>query len=282
MGPSLRGDTALRADPLLRHGREHSAAQNESPDRGESLRRISNVLVLSIVGLWAGAWIGVSCTVDYPTVAFRCNPQQADNCPQTHFCCSDDPSAEGGGLPAFIGQDISGAQAPYFAGSNNALGTQGMCVRTEDLSGAAALAEPAAAGCPIPCNPTWAADEIATVCGASRQCCQTVPLEPADCVLDDGVWRAVRGSDIGETTESGTPVTTWLPADHATHQDPRGNACLRIAMNDAESEVFADCVGQLSVADQRGFCLGLGADQACPTADPTFTDACAALNEAGG
>jgi len=39
-------------------------------------------VVLNGLAIGAGALVASSCTVDYPIVAFRCNPRQADNCPE--------------------------------------------------------------------------------------------------------------------------------------------------------------------------------------------------------
>jgi len=217
-----------------------------------------------------GVIVGTSCIgVDYPLVAFRCNPRQEDACPDTHFCCSDDPAAEMGNKPNYVGKNISDPVGmPYFSGANNGLGTSGMCVRVDDIQGQG-LTDIAAANCPIPCNPTWEADWIVDVCGPARVCCQTVALEQADCVTDDdGTSRAVNGGDIGTKT-------AWRPGDHATHQDPNGDGCLGLAQGDTKSAVFQDCVRQLSVADQRGFCMALGAGQTCPADQPTFIDVCA-------
>lgn len=215
-----------------------------------------------------GAAVSTSCVgVDYPLVAFRCNPQQESNCPDTHFCCSDDPAAPMGAKPDYMGKNISDGAPPYFSGPNNALSTSGMCVRTSDIAGQG-LIDLAAANCPIPCNPTWEAAWISDVCGESRVCCQTVELDPKDCV-NDGSFRPVNGGDIGT-------LTTWTPAEHETHQDPNGTSCMALAAG--SSSVFEDCVRQLSVADQRGFCMALGPGQLCPTQAPGYIDACTALN----
>ncbi len=73
-----------------------------------------------------GATVATSCIgVNYPTVAFRCDPRQPNNCPESHFCCSDDPATEDGALPEYAGKNIAGG-TPYFSGVNNALGSQGM------------------------------------------------------------------------------------------------------------------------------------------------------------
>lgn len=227
--------------------------------------------------LGLGAVVATSCVeVDYPTVAFRCDPsQQEDNCPETHFCCSDDPAAEGGAKPDYMGQSISDGAPPYFSGPNNALSTSGMCVRVDEIAGQG-LIDLAAANCPIPCNPTWDAAWINDVCGESRVCCQTVELEDIDCILDQstGMYRPVTGDDIG----MGAGQSQWRPADHATHQDPNGSSCLALAGGNPNSSVFQDCVRQLSVADQRGFCMALQAGQVCPTKQPGYIDACTRLN----
>ena len=169
-----------------------------------------------------------------------------------------------------MGKDIPDPGEPYFSGNNNALGTSGMCVRVDDIQGQG-LIEIAAANCPIPCNPTWPADWIDDVCGSARVCCQTVALEQNDCVNDGGGFRPVTGEDIGTLTD-------WRPAAHSTHQDPNGDGCIGLAGGNTNSSTFQDCVRQLSVANQRGFCMSLGPGQACPTEQPTFIDACEALN----
>lgn len=226
--------------------------------------------------LGGGATVASSCSVNYPTVAFRCDPGQSESCPESHFCCSDDPAAENGALPDFMGKNISGGAQPYFAGNNNTLGSSGMCVKVDEIPMGSGLLEPAALNCPIPCNPTWSADEIGVVCGPNRVCCQTVELEPEDCVLDGDVWRPVTGADIGSSGV--TPRTMWAPGAHETHQDPGGEGCLTFAGGDPSSAVFTECVANLSVADQRGFCMSLGPGQQCPTSDPTYLDACEQIN----
>ena len=197
-----------------------------------------------------------------------CSP--ADSGEGVYKCCSDDPAALGGALPAYMGKDIPG-DAPLFAGANNAFSKSGMCVKTSDIPTGSGLLEPAAANCPIPCNPTWGEDEIATVCGTSRVCCQTRELDPLDCVSDGaGGFRPVTGEDIGALTD-------WNPASHATHQDPAGIRSAEIANDDVQSDVFIDCISQLTVANQRGFCMALAPGQACPTQQPSYVDACSAM-----
>jgi hypothetical protein len=194
-----------------------------------------------------------------------CNPRLSGSGEWT--CCSDDPAAVGGELPAYQGKDIDG-NIPYFADVNNAVGTWGMCVRTGDIPAGSGLQTPS--NCPIPCNPTWDDTQRQEVCGAGRQCCQTVELQPEDCIMDDdGTWRPVRGTDIGLGTN-------WANEQHATHQDPGGVGCSTFA--DSPSDAWEDCVRQLGVADQRGFCMALTAGQVCPAAAPGYLDACEQIN----
>jgi len=239
--------------------------------------RVLRFLVLNGIAVGLGATVATSCIdVNYPTVAFRCNPRQSDNCPSTHFCCSDDPAAVGGGLPAY--QTAAGpgdGPTAFFSGVNNGLGTKGMCVRREDLPSGAGLFEAAAANCPVPCNPTWPQEDRNEVCGTDRVCCQTVEIEPEDCIQDDdGMWRPATGQDILEGNG-----TDWGPARHATHQDPGGQGCARFAgSSDLNNEMFTGCLAQLSVADQRGFCMALQPGQACPTEADTYMNACEQIN----
>lgn len=187
-------------------------------------------------------------------------------------CCSDDPATLDGLLPAYEGKGIEGS-LPSFSGNNNALSAWGMCVDVSQLAGLGGLTEAAAADCPIPCNPTWDQSSVDEVCGAGRTCCQTVELQPEDCVVDQvtGLYRPVTGEDI-------PALTQWKPSDHATHQDPNGSRCLALANGDSQSETFAGCVRELSVADQRGFCMALSPGQACPHTQPSYVDACEQLN----
>ncbi len=196
-----------------------------------------------------------------------CNPRASGS--DAWKCCSDDPAAEGGALPDYLQKNISGGGTPYFSGANNDRGTSGMCVKTSDVPTGSGLLESEAANCPIPCNPTWEQGETDAVCGNSRVCCQTRQLQAADCVQgpDDDAPRPVTGADIGS-------VTDWNPGAHATHQDPAGVSCTQLANGDQASPVFVDCIAQLSVANQRGFCMALQPGQACPTEQPTYVDAC--------
>lgn len=186
-------------------------------------------------------------------------------------CCSDDPATLDGQLPAYEGKGIEGS-LPTFSATNNDLSHWGICVGVSQIPGVG-LSEAAAQDCPIPCNPTWDRSSIDEVCGPARSCCQTVELQPKDCVMDPdtGLYRPVNGDDIGV-------LTTWRPADHATHQDANGVTCLALASGDSSSEIFQGCVRALSVADQRGFCMALGPGQICPHAEPSYVDACEQLN----
>lgn len=198
-----------------------------------------------------------------------CNPQDEPGI-NGYRCCSDDPAAVGGALPAYQGLGIAGGM-PYFSEANNDLSSTGQCVRVADLQGQGLLSG-GVEGCPIPCNPTWSGAEVDAVCGPARVCCQTVELQPSDCVRDPvtGLWRPVTGDDIGELTQ-------WAPGDHQTHQDPNGASCLALA--GSLGDEFEDCVRQLTVADQRGYCMALGAGQLCPLVQPGYIDACEALNQ---
>lgn len=165
-------------------------------------------------------------------------------------CCSDDPAAVGGGLPAYEGLN-PGGQTPYFSGRNNAVGTSGACVRVDDTIDG--LLEPEAEGCPVPCNPTWDPESIELICGTEQVCCQTRAVGRKDCIRDEiqQRHRPIDGTDIGH----GHP---WRPGDHDTHQDPNGDGCLGLAGGDTRAPQFRDCVRQLSVANQRGFCTQPG------------------------
>lgn len=197
----------------------------------------------------------------------RCNPRQVETQPAGFMCCSDDPAAPGGALPDFEERGIDGGP-PYFAGDDNVLSTSGVLVRSDGVDDA--LIEDAAAGCPVPCNPTWPAADVATVCGAGRACCQTAPLAAADCVRDEttGLFRPVTGADIGT-------LSNWNPAAHATHQDPAGVACTGFAMGDQAGDVFLECIRELTVANQRGICMDV---DDC-LVDPDHRTACDELND---
>ncbi len=204
----------------------------------------------------------------FPTAA--CNPRQ-DQTGSEYACCSDDPAAVGGDVPQY--QNVSLGSTPLFSGSNNGLGTSGMCVRTSDIPAGSGLSEAAAANCPVPCNPTWAAGDVEAVCGASRVCCQTRAIQPEDCILDGDTWRPATGADILDGTSN------WALPRHRTHQDPNGQGCATFAGSaDIGNEDFQDCLVQLSVADKRGWCQALQPGQACPGDQAGYLDACEQIN----
>lgn len=250
-------------------------------------QHVLRFLLLNGLAVGLGATVATSCiAVNYPTVAFRCDPRQGDNCPDTHTCCSDDPSTADGSLPQFMGKTpISGASTPLYADLANTAGTSGMCVNTDSIPAGAGLA--AADNCPIPCNPRWSAADVSSVCGPGRMCCQTVELGDKDCVqeTDSGVWRPVTGADICTPTANNpcpiVPATNWNNVAHATHQDPNGTVCAAVS-GGAGTAKFAECIKHLTVADQRGFCMSDKDDQGlplvCPTKQPTYVDACTAKN----
>jgi hypothetical protein len=243
---------------------------------------ILRFVVVNGLALGLGAAVATSCIkVNYPTVAFRCNPRQPDNCPESHFCCSDDPStAKDGSLPAYEGKNITGTTAtPLYADAANRAGTSGMCVNRDEIPAGFGLLSAAAANCPIPCNPTWSEGSIEAVCGEGRVCCQTVEVGDKDCVLPDGEtqWRPVSGADIGGDAPV-SPKTNWNAVAHETHQDPNGSVCAATAGCSGQTcqgdAVFSECIRQLTVANQRGFCMFLEAGQGCPTTAATYQDAC--------
>jgi hypothetical protein len=250
-------------------------------------QHVLRFLLINGLAVGLGATVATSCiAVNYPTVAFRCDPRQGDNCPDTHFCCSDDPSTADGKLPNFVGKGIAGSSTPLYADTANRAGTSGLCVNTDDIPLNQGLVDPAALNCPIPCNPKWSAGDITTVCGPARVCCQTVEVADKDCVqeTDSGTWRPVTGADICTPTPSNpcsiVPATNWNNVAHETHQDPNGTVCAAVS-GGAGTAAFNECITHLTVADQRGFCMGLGPGQACPT-DPnppiSYRNACVAKN----
>lgn len=202
----------------------------------------------ALVGVLFGASVGVAAScgggTSYENPSFRCAPVDG-LCSDGYRCCSDDPAALGGLLPGFDGAGGEGFGTPLFSGANNPLGTQGMCVQE------GSIAVGLAGGCPTPCNPTWAADQIEQVCGAGLFCCQTQAVDPErDCVVDpeSGRWRTVRGEDIFAAPQ----LTMWAADEHGTHQDPGGEGCRAFAAGD--DSLAQACYRELTVADQRGFC----------------------------
>jgi len=168
---------------------------------------------------------------DYSTqrVKFVCDPSNTDveQCPEDLQCCSDDPT-------------------PTFAAANNHLSVTGFCAESDYDDGEWV-------DCPRACNPRWPGRHIVDVCGPDVPCCQTKELLPADCIRDatTGLWRTMDGRDAEAAALRGD--AQW--GEGGTHQDPDFAGCEAIA--DARSgELFLECVRQLGVADQRGFCGG--------------------------
>ena len=205
--------------------------------------------------------------LDYPEL--HCSPRQSGV--SDYRCCSDDPAAVGGGLPDFAAAPAGGSATPYFSGPNNLIGSSGVCVRTADIPSGSGMLEPEAAGCPVPCNPTWSDDDVVAICGSSRQCCQTRELQPEDCVQDeDGTWRPASGADIVPGQSD------WAKERHATHQDPSGQSCAVLAGGSGTE--FNACLEQLTVANQRGFCMALSPGQVCPHDAPDYIHVCEQIN----
>ena len=255
--------------------------------------------------IWIGATtfvtaalVAFACDRNPPMSAFRCQPSgRSPTCPKGYVCCSDDPAAldltnlGGPALPAYEGREGSGV--PLFSAARNSASYSGMCVGEGSVPPRGALEEPLAAGCPIPCNPSWTAEERAAVCGPDTICCQTVELDESDCVLDPalgstGCWRPAHGGDIEGL--GGLETTRWTTDDHATLQDPGGSGCAEFVagLSDAElddaaaerDEVMDACLRRLGVANLRGFCLGGAGVNFCPLAQPSYRDACEQLNDA--
>lgn len=198
-----------------------------------------------------------------------CDPRASGE--GAYACCSVDPAAENGLLPAYEGVVTGLGGWPYFSGLSNDLGGWGICTLRGDPNLGATLFEAGVEGCPRPCNPTWPRDAVEAICGEHRVCCQTHELGPADCIFDEALdrWRPAAGDDIGNLTE-------WSPGAHATQQDPGALACLELAGGDQDSAIYATCLRELTLADQRGIC---SAPATTCHIDSDYIDPCAALNE---
>ncbi len=266
--------------------------------------RLLNILLGHATVFGIAALLSSSCSVNYPVTAFRCSPGGTDpNCPsdggEAYLCCSDDPAAlrlstiDELVTPNYQGR--GGEGTPIFSGGNNPLSKSGMCVREGSVPISGALADVNAQGCPVPCNPTWSNGDIQAVCGPNTICCQTVEIEPEDCVLDTtagdaGCWRPATGFDIeGVGTQA---LSNWGGTAHKTHQDPSGTNCqmfvaglppdVLAAQNLTAQQVQAACYRRLTVANQRGFCLGGAGVALCPLAQPAYRDACEQRNDIEG
>jgi hypothetical protein len=263
--------------------------------------RLLNLLLINGVAFGAAVVLSTGCPIpDYPATAFRCSPGGDSPCPDGYICCSDDPAAlllgdlNAAVLPEYQGR--GGTGTPIFSGGNNSLSITGMCIEAGAVPIEGALADVGAQGCPVPCNPNWINDQVEEVCGSNTICCQTVELEPEDCVLDpnlgnNGCYRPVTGVDIAGL--GGLDATEWKGTEHATHQDPSGNSCKIFVAgippdildsNGVEADdVQRACFRRLTVADARGYCLGKSPTvSACPLEQPTYRDACQQRNDAEG
>jgi hypothetical protein len=265
--------------------------------------RLLNILLGHTVVFGVAIIISSSCGVIYPTTAFRCSPASgSEACPtegkSVYQCCSDDPAAlllTETGIDDFVTPDYQGRGGegtPLFSAGNNPLSKSGMCIEVGSVAPAFALADPNAQGCPVPCNPTWSATDIAAVCGAGTFCCQTTELDPLDCVFDpdmgdSGCFRPVTGNDIG--TVGTTNLSSWAGTEHATHQDPSGLNCevfvagltgtnVLSQNNLTQAQVLEECYRRLTVSNQRGFCIGGPGVAGCPLAQAGYIDACEQQN----
>ncbi len=261
--------------------------------------RLLNLLLIHSAAFGAAVLVSTACQPPpYPATAFRCSPGGESPCPDGFICCSDDPAAieldalETAVLPKYQGR--GGTGTPIFSGGNNSLSITGMCIEEGAVPIQGALADVGAQGCPVPCNPNWVTADIEEVCGDNTICCQTVELEPEDCVLDPnagdaGCYRPVVGSDI--VGLGGLDATEWKGTQHATHQDPSGTNCKAFVAGVSQAvldskgitaeELRRACFRQLGVADTRGFCLGKSPTvTACPLEQPTYRDACEQRNDA--
>jgi hypothetical protein len=240
-------------------------------------------LVVAIaIGVLVGTAVEPACCdcAQAPTVAFRCQPNEqprGDRCPDTHFCCSDDPTTADGAIPAYANKSVEGS-TPLFADAANDQGDSGMCVRTEDIPSGSGLLDPRARNCPIPCNPTWGDTELASVCGEARVCCQTVELHEDDCVrdADTNLMRPADGRDALASLDGGT---RWNPTRDSTHQDPHFDVCAAHA-GDRTGPEFLECISHLTTANQRGYCMSLQPGQVCPTEPETgYRSVCDEMND---
>jgi hypothetical protein len=244
------------------------------------------------------AVFATACDPSYGITAFRCDPSAPD-CPTkygsgSYVCCSDDPAALDlsdlgtPALPTYGG----GTGIPLFSSALNDASASGFCIATSQVPLDAAIGEPGPGqACPKPCNPTWATEDISSVCGPNTSCCASVELQELDCGFDPalgdgGCWRPVTGGDIMGL--GGINVSDWSTSDHVTHQDPGGQGCEAFVLSQAAAISTAGvspqdaqiaCFRNLTVANQRGFCQGA---MDCPLANPAYRDACEQKNDLEG
>ena len=132
-------------------------------------------------------------------------------------------------------------------------------------------------------------------------CCQTAEITAKDCIYDVARWcfRPVTGEDTSDVASCPDSMleadlagagydtvlarcsTSWSASAHDTHQDPGvssgGSACNTLLGDGID---FWSCVGQLTVASERGLCLAKSPTvQVCPTDLPDYVDACEKLNQ---
>ena len=216
-----------------------------------------------------------------------CSPAGVSQCGADLVCCSTDPTAidyadpSATVLPIYPGfNDVGGV--PSFSHLANQRSRRGICIQPGTVPPAGRLPD---SECFVPCNPTWSTADVAAVCGANTICCQAVELDAEDCVLDEylgdaGCWRPVVGADIGVLSD-------WGIDEHATHQDPgllAGGACASLIAGlppglDA-AVLRSACERRLTVANQRGMCLGGNGANICPEQQPSYRDACERINDA--
>ncbi len=253
--------------------------------------RLLKVILVHVAAFGFAAVVSSSCGVNYPDTAFHCDPSgPKPNCPDAYICCSDDATAwnrstVGASAIPDYSLNPDNKQVPMFSGAYNSLSTSGMCVREGAVPLGAGLRQPAALGCPVPCNPTWGAGEIEDVCGGtSYLCCQTAELDPSDCVFDEGkqCYRPVTGLDVIPASSSDATLSDWATSAHATHQGPNGNSCKSFLGAEGlptDGAEWKACVQKLTVADQHGFCLLRGPQLfECPSKSAVYVDACQQLN----
>lgn len=261
-GPDLTetGDTSVGDSGTVDDGLDDSEGGREPPP-GEY---VDCADLVTVDETFAG---GPDSPLGYPERP--CDPRTSGE--GAYACCSVDPAAEYGRLPAYEGVLPGRGGLPYFSGLNNHLGHWGICTQRGRPGLGLTLFEAGAEGCPRPCNPTWPSDAVETICGQHSVCCQTHELRVADCVFDETLdrWRAANGDDIGT-------LTHWAPGEHATQQDPGGLTCLELAGGDHASAIFETCIRELSLADQRGVCSPPA--MTCP-GDHDYVDVCEALND---